>query len=81
MRFSVRLFAAARELAVADRIDVETPNGATVADLRSALAVSNPALAPLLARSLIAVDAEYVGEKTALRKGAEIALIPPVSGG
>ena len=81
MRVAVRLFAAGRELAGAAECVVELGAAATVADVRRALADECPALAPLVGRSLIAVNAEYADDATLVAAGDEVALIPPVSGG
>src|SRR5512137_434412 len=40
-----------------------------------------PGLAPVLARSRIAVDGEFAGDEAPLPDGAEVAIIPPVAGG
>lgn len=81
MRIAVKLFAAARELAGGGEIVVDVPPGADVGELRAALAEQAPGLAPLAARSLVAVNAEYAGDGTLVSEGDELALIPPVSGG
>ena len=81
MNLSVRLFARARDLAGAGVVAVELPLGSTVADLRGKLAVTYPALAPLLGRSALAVDDEFADDGRVLAPGTEIALLPPVSGG
>jgi molybdopterin synthase catalytic subunit len=81
MRVTVKLFAGARHTAGADAIQVELTEEATVGTLRVALADQHPQLASLVARSLLAVGEEYAGEETPLKADAEIALIPPVSGG
>jgi molybdopterin converting factor subunit 1 len=81
MNVVVKLFAAAREIVGAGEIVVNVPAGAKVADLRGALALAAPELAPLAERSLMAVNAEYATESTPLTAGDELALIPPVSGG
>jgi molybdopterin converting factor subunit 1 len=81
MTLTVKLFAAARELAGRGEIDVELPESATVGSLRRALGEVEPALAPLVARSMIAVNEEYCGDSTPLRAGDAAAIIPPVSGG
>ena len=81
MKLHVRLFARARDLAGADRVAVELPAGATVADLREQLAAQCPALADLIGKSAVAVDDEFAGDGHTLTDGAEIALLPPVSGG
>lgn len=81
MTVSVKLFAAARELAGGDEVRIELPAGASAKVARAALAAQWPRLAPLAERSLLAVNAEYVAEKTLIHAGDELALIPPVSGG
>jgi molybdopterin converting factor subunit 1 len=81
MTIRVRLFARARDLAGADVVTVELPAGATVADLRSRLGETCPALGPLLPRSAVAVNEEFAKDAVAIPAGAEVALLPPVSGG
>jgi molybdopterin converting factor subunit 1 len=81
MTHVVRLFARARDLAGADRIAVELPDGATVGDLRRRLAEVHPRLAELVARSALAVADEFAEDAQLLPPVAEIALLPPVSGG
>ncbi len=81
MNVRVLLFAAAREAAGSEAVEVALPSPATVADLRAALAEQVPALAGVLARSAVAVDGRYAAPSQAVAPGAEAALIPPVSGG
>jgi molybdopterin converting factor subunit 1 len=77
----VRLFARARDLAGADALSVTLSPGATVADLRRRLAAEHPALAGLLARCAVAVADEFADDSLPLPVNAEVALLPPVSGG
>lgn len=81
MVIRVRLFAIARERAGTADVALDLADGATVADLRAALAVRFPALRPLLPNVMIALNAEYAADGQAIAPGAEAALIPPVSGG
>lgn len=81
MKVHVRLFARARELAAADEVLVELPSGAKVGDLRRQLAHDQPALARLLERSALAVNNEFVDDLLTVPPDAEVALLPPVSGG
>jgi molybdopterin converting factor subunit 1 len=77
----VRLFARARELAGADCIDVDVPAGATVGDLRRRIGEAHPPLAKLVERSALAVNDEFADDGLTLPLNAEVALLPPVSGG
>ena len=81
MQVTVKLFAVARQVAGVEQLTLELPTGATVADLRQALAETSPELAPLLPSMAVAIDAEYVDDAAPVRADAEIACIPPVSGG
>ena len=81
MMLQVRLFARARDLARTDTLHVELPDGATVVDLRRRLAVVCPVLAGLLERSALAVDNEFAADSVVVSADAEVALVPPVSGG
>jgi molybdopterin converting factor subunit 1 len=81
MKVTIHLFARARDLAGAGQVIVELPDQATVGDLRERLACTVPALALLLERSAVAVNDEFVGDDQPLSEVAEIALLPPVSGG
>jgi molybdopterin converting factor subunit 1 len=78
---SIKLFAAARELAGQSEVTLKLPPGADVAELRQTLAAELPALSPLTARSLIALNAEYAADNNPITEGDDLALIPPVSGG
>jgi molybdopterin converting factor subunit 1 len=78
---SVKLFARARDLAGAAAVTVELPDGATVGDLRRRLASLYPALTSLLERSALAVQDEFADDGLTLPLDAEVALLPPVSGG
>lgn len=77
----VLLFARARELAGADAVDVVLPAAATVGDLRRRLAEQCPRMAGLVNRSAVAVNGEYGDDALTLPANAEVALVPPVSGG
>jgi molybdopterin converting factor subunit 1 len=81
MRVRVRLFARAKDLAGASSVALDLPDGATVGELRRRLAEEQPALALLLQRSALAVNDEFAEDKTTLSIGADVVLLPPVSGG
>lgn len=77
----VLAFASASDALGGRALDVELPEGATVADLRAALTARRPALAPLWPRLAVAVGGEISTGDAALSEGVEVALLPPVSGG
>ncbi len=77
----VRLFAIQRELIGARRLDLEVGDGATVADAWAALVELHPRLAPGRDSVRFALDGEYADPAAPIRDGAELAIIPPVSGG
>jgi molybdopterin converting factor small subunit len=81
MRVRVLLFAAARQAVGNDSIEIEVPQPATIGQLRAALIATLPDLALVLDRAVFSVDAEYAGDATKIVPDAEIACIPPVSGG
>jgi molybdopterin synthase catalytic subunit/molybdopterin synthase sulfur carrier subunit len=81
MKVRVKLFASARQLAGTDTVEVELGDPATVAQLQWALAEQIPALGNLLRHAMFAVDMEYVSPQAQIMPGADIACIPPVSGG
>ena len=81
MKLDVRLFAAARQVVGSDMVQVDVPTPATVAAVRDALVKHHPGLVPLIAHTRFAIDAEYAGNDDVIPDKAEIACIPPVSGG
>jgi molybdopterin converting factor small subunit len=78
MSVAVRLYAGLRERAGAAELTVE---GADVAAIRAAIAAACPPIAEQLAYCRFAVDDEFVGDDAAVRDGATVDVIPPVSGG
>lgn len=81
MKVRVILFAAARELAGSDTLELEIAERTTLAELRLAVAKAFPALQKILPHTVWAVNAEYASDSTIISKNSDIALIPPVSGG
>jgi MoaE-MoaD fusion protein len=72
----VRLFAILRERVGVDELEIELPDGATVAD---ALERLEPVAGDL--KVVMAVNREYADASEQLHPHDELALIPPVSGG
>jgi molybdopterin converting factor subunit 1 len=80
VRVSVRLFAGLRERAGTDRLEVELPDDARVADVLAAMAAT-PVGALRPRECVVAVNREYATADEPVRAGDEVALVPPVSGG
>jgi MoaE-MoaD fusion protein len=74
MVVTVRLFAGLRERAGSDRVQVELPEGARVADLLAAMDVAPRSC-------VVAINREYADEASVVGPDDEVALVPPVSGG
>jgi MoaE-MoaD fusion protein len=76
VKVHVRLFAALRERAGAEEIELSLPEDACVGDALDRLADLTAGVSVVMA-----VNQEYARPETALGPGDELALIPPVSGG
>lgn len=81
MRVRVRLFAGTREAVGAPQVTLELPEGATARDAVDRLCAAHPRLAGYRATMLLAVDGAFARPEAALAEGAELAIMPPVSGG
>jgi len=77
----VKLFAVVRELVGRDELTVEFSDSATLSDLKAKLLELHPDLESVLNHAMFAIDSEYADPDQPLREGAEVAIIPPVSGG
>ncbi len=80
MSVTVLLFASYADAFGADRVAVELPPEATVADVLADLR-RRPGAAVLPPKPLVAVNRRYATASSRVRAGDEIALIPPVAGG
>lgn len=81
MKITVRLFAVARQLAGRETIELELSPGTTIGQLRALVAAEIPDLAPVLPHVQFAVGSAYARDDEPIPPGAQIACIPPVSGG
>ena len=80
------LFGGMRDAFHADHIEITVVPSTTqaticVADLLEACAAQFPAAAPWLPHLRVAVNHEYATLQTPIKKGDEVALIPPIAGG
>ncbi len=82
MRIRITAYGMLRELFGARTFDIElAAKAATVAELDEALVVRTPAYARAAATTAVAVGDELVRRGDVLTDGADVALLPPVSGG
>ena len=81
MTVKVLFFAQARDHAGAAHDSLELGENARVADALTLLRERHPGLAPLWPHLAIALNGELVAGEAAIPAGAELALLPPVSGG
>ncbi len=80
MNVRVLLFASYADAVGAPEINVDVPEGTTVADLVAAVrARHGPDRLP--AAPLVAVNQRYAGRDTRVSAADEVAIIPPVAGG
>jgi molybdopterin synthase sulfur carrier subunit len=81
MKVRVKMFAVLRERGGIPELDLELPEGATVAAAMEEAGKRIGAIVDLLPRTAAAVNMFYVKPTVLLQDGDELALIPPVSGG
>ena len=81
MNIRLLAFASAGDALGTTEMDVEMPEGSRIADLRARLDAEHPKLQALWPRLAVAVDGRVVTPDEPLTSGAEVALLPPVSGG
>lgn len=81
IRVQVQGFASAGDALGRERRVVTLPAGSTVADLKARLTRDFPDLEPLWPRLAVAVGGDLAGPGDPVPDGAEVALLPPVSGG
>jgi molybdopterin synthase catalytic subunit/molybdopterin converting factor small subunit len=81
MRIRLLAFASASDALGTGELDLDLPENARVADLRAWLDPRYPALVPLWPRLAVAVNGAIAKPDHPLAEGAEVALLPPVSGG
>jgi molybdopterin converting factor subunit 1 len=81
MNVRVKLFAVAKQRIGRAEIDVALPDSATVRQLRGAIVEQYPPLSDVLAHARLAVNSDYAADTAVISSTAEVAIIPPVSGG
>jgi molybdopterin converting factor small subunit len=81
MKVTIKLFAAMREAVGQSEVVLDVPPGAIVAQVKSAFCEAFPQTRGLVERSMFAIDTCYAVDNETIPANAEIACLPPVSGG
>ena len=81
MKIRIIAFATASDLLGQGQLEVELADGSRIADLRQELLARSPDLERLWPRLAVAIDGKMAAEDHPLHDNAEVALLPPVSGG
>ena len=81
MKVKVRLFAILKENTQQEFIELDLPAGVIGKDLLQELAKKFPKMKGTIEKSAIAVNETYFLPDEKIPENAEIAIIPPVSGG
>lgn len=81
MKIRVLFFATLKDRARMNRMELTLTDGATVSDLKTALAAQLPDLSPALPTALVSRNHEFALADDTLTDGDEVGLFPPVSGG
>lgn len=81
MDIQLLAFASATDAIGRSELLLTLPEGATVATLLTTLGARYPALGPLLPHLAVAIDGAVAPPDEVIPPGAEVALLPPVSGG
>jgi molybdopterin converting factor small subunit len=79
-RLRLALFAGLAELAGTRSLEIPW-DGGSVGALRRAIVDARPAVAGLLDRSAVAIGGRYADDDVPVPAGADVAILPPVSGG
>ena len=81
MTIQILLFATLKDAAPGGQLEIEVPDGARVSDVWEAAIARAPQLEKWRQHARVAVNQSYADDDEIVPAGAEIALIPPVSGG
>ncbi len=81
MDIPVTFYSYFKELTGVEQTQVTLAEGATIADLQSAVCTQFPKMESMRKSTLIAVGVEYQDQAYVLQPGDEVSFFPPVQGG
>jgi molybdopterin converting factor subunit 1 len=81
MRVKILFFATLRDYVGDKTLELEIPEGITVANLKESLLTRYPKMIPAQSSIMVAINREFAADEQVIPLDAEVALFPPVSGG
>lgn len=81
MQLNILFFASLKDRAGVRKVDFESSNPITIAELKNQLAQRFPAIESLLPNCLVSVNKQFAFDGDLIAEGTEVAFFPPVSGG
>lgn len=81
MKVTIKFWSYFRDHTNCESIEIELPNGATLAEAHAVVLEQFPALAEMKNSTLKAVGVDYQDDDFVLTDGDEVSLFPPVQGG
>ncbi len=80
MNLKVIFFGKAKEIA-GKKVEIPFKRGMKISELKELLSEKLPELKPILSSCAIALNGNILPEDEEIKKGDEVAVLPPVSGG
>ncbi len=81
MRITAQFFSQLRDIADADELALDLPDGSTAADLLAHLYERFPKLQKWDASILVGIGVDFVDRNRVIQSHDQIAIMPPVQGG
>jgi molybdopterin converting factor small subunit len=80
MKIKIKVFAAMKDFFDSE-FEIEVPPQVSVSDLFNILMVKQPFVLPILTKSRVAIDENFVGSDYTLNENDHVYILPPSSGG
>jgi molybdopterin converting factor small subunit len=80
MKIKIKVFAAMKDF-FDPEFEIEVPTQVSVSDLFNILMVKQPFVLPILTKSRVAIDENFVGSDYTLKENDHVYILPPSSGG
>jgi molybdopterin converting factor small subunit len=80
MKIKIKVFAAMKDF-FDPEFEMEVPEEVSIADLFNILMIKQPFVLPVLTKSRVAIDENFVGTDYYLKENDYVFILPPSSGG